>query len=51
MPLLRHFFLTMYMSQMPLTPPFPQRGEGDRLRRLYSLSVWERVGVRVRGPV
>jgi len=37
------------MSQMPLTPPSPQRGEGDRLRRFYSLSLWERAGVRARG--
>ncbi len=43
--------LTMQMSQMPLTPPSPQRGEGDRLRRYYSLSPWERVGVRACGLV
>jgi len=29
----------------------PQRGEGDRPRRFYSLSLWERVGVRACGLV
>ena len=43
--------LTMRVSQRPLTPPSPHRGEGDRLRRYFSLSLWERVGVRARGPV
>ena len=32
--------LTMHISQMPLTPPSPQRGEGDRLCRHYTLSLW-----------
>ena len=41
----------MHLSQRPLTPPSPQRGEGDRLRRFYSLSLWERVGVRVGGSI
>ena len=32
--------LTMHISQMPLTPPSPQRGEGVRLCRHYTLSLW-----------
>ena len=39
----------MHIAQMPLIPPSPLRGEGDRLRRVDSLSLWERVGVRARG--
>jgi len=41
----------MYMPQKPLTSPSPQRGEGDQPRRFYSLSLWERVGVRACGLV
>ncbi len=46
---------TMYMSSFRTAPhPWPlqpQRGEGDRLRRYYSLSLWERAGVRACGSV
>ena len=55
----RPFFLNMHMQQKPFTPSSvqaggrlsPQMGEGDRPRRFYSLSLWERVGVRAYGLI
>ena len=42
--------MTMYIQLQPLTPP---GGDSETLRRFYSLSPWERVGVRasVASPV